>query len=133
MERLNQRLEIAQKALTTFDEVLNQKYNTFIRDSAILRFQYTTEATWKLAQLFLRTIEGIEVASPKSTMRACFDAKLLDEQQTKEILGMVDDRNLAVHTYNDALAEALFSRLANHHKLIGILLTAIEKRIKNHP
>ncbi|WP_363315753.1 MULTISPECIES: nucleotidyltransferase substrate binding protein [unclassified Thermosynechococcus] len=39
---------------------------------------------------------------------------LLTPEEGRLALKMVDDRNLTVHTYNETLAEALFSRLAQH-------------------
>lgn len=52
MERVKQRLALAKKALATLDVVLSDAaLSTVNRDAAILRFQYTLEATWKLYQL----------------------------------------------------------------------------------
>jgi hypothetical protein len=39
---------------------------------------------------------------------------------------MVDDRNLSVHTYNEALAEAIFSRLGGHAEGIAAWLEALD-------
>jgi predicted PP-loop superfamily ATPase len=44
MERLKQRLEVAQRALETLKEVLSETNRTVIlRDAAIQRFEYTFE------------------------------------------------------------------------------------------
>jgi hypothetical protein len=34
------------------------------RDASIQRFEYTCEAVWKTAQLYLRNFENLELASP---------------------------------------------------------------------
>jgi len=78
------------------------------------RFEYTFEATWKAAQLCLREVEGVEVGSPKRAARAGLQVGLFDEAHTRQVLAMVDDRNLTVHTYNEQLAEEIDSRLPGH-------------------
>ena len=69
MERLTERLKIANQALTSFQEALIQPYSTLIRDACIQRFEFTFEAIWKLAQRFLYLNEGLDMNSPKSVMR----------------------------------------------------------------
>lgn len=39
-------------------------------------------------------------------------------------------RNLSVHTYNEALAEAIFSRLGGHAEVIAAWLGAMERGAK---
>ena len=41
---------------------------------------------------------------------------------------MVDDRNLSVHTYNEALAEAIFDRLDEHAQVMAVWLDEMERR-----
>jgi hypothetical protein len=39
---------------------------------------------------------------------------------------MIDDRNLAVHTYNEALADAMYQRLENYAQLMGKWIGAMK-------
>ena len=106
--------------LVTLDELVGISKPTPIeRDAAIQRFEYSFEAVWKTAQRYLYDIEGVEVASPKAVIRASFAAGLLDEQATRLALEMVDDRNLTSHTYNEGLAELIFSRLNKYTRLMN--------------
>ena len=77
MERLILRLALARKALATLVEVLVDKPSAIQRDAAIQRFEYSFEALWKAAQLYLRIQEGVEAASPKAVIRAAGAAKSL--------------------------------------------------------
>lgn len=71
MERLNERLAVARRVLTTFQELLGLEQPSRIeRDAAIQRFKYTCEAIWKAAQRYLQEIEGISIGSPKGSIRA---------------------------------------------------------------
>jgi nucleotidyltransferase substrate binding protein (TIGR01987 family) len=107
MDRLNERFEIARKALASFREALRQTVTPMNRDASIQRFEYTYEAVWKAAQLYLRNRENLELASPTSVTRACFQSAVLNAEEGRLALDMARDRNLTVHTYNEELANQI--------------------------
>jgi nucleotidyltransferase substrate binding protein (TIGR01987 family) len=130
VERLSQRLATARAALATLNELLHKAVRSKVeRDAAIQRFEYTFEATWKAAQLYLREVEGLEVGSPKRAARAGLQVGLFDEAQARQLLAMVDDRNLTVHTYNEPLAEEINSRLSGHALLLQHWLDQMAARL----
>lgn len=130
MARTRERLAVARKALGTLQALpLTETVSEIVRDAAIQRFEYTFEATWKAARQYLSDIEGLETASPRSAIRASFQVGILDEAATRRALAMVDDHNLSVHTYNEALAEAIFTRLDEHARSIAAWLGAMEQNI----
>ncbi len=129
MERLKERLAIARQALGTLREILDEKKTHIVRDATIQRFEYTYEAVWKAAQLFLRIQEGMETGSPKSSIRDSLQVGLLTDQQAQTALRMADDRNLTVHTYNEALAEAIYSRVAPYADLMEVGIQRMEGRL----
>ena len=132
MERVKDRLKIARQAVSTFSKVVGKKRASDIeRDAAIQRFEYSFEATWKAAQIYLREFEGIEQASPKGVIRASYQVGLLDEKNTEAALKMADQRNLTVHTYNEELAKAVYAKLDGFNQLMAVWLNAIESRISN--
>lgn len=119
MDRLKERLQVAVKALgTLLDLPLEGAVDDIVRDAAIQRFEYTFEAVWKAAQLFLREKEGLDQGSPKGVVRACLQAGVLTDEQARLALELVDDRNLTVHTYNEELARRIFSHLNNYAGLM---------------
>lgn len=128
MERLKERLAVAEKALGTLLELpLVEAVDDLVRDAAIQRFEYTFEALWKTAQLYLREQEGLEQGSPKGVVRACLQVGVLTDEQARRALEMVDDRNLTVHTYNEELARRIFSRLFEYAELMRSWLRAMER------
>ncbi len=134
MGRLTERLTVARRALATLCELpLGGVPTNVERDAAIQRFEYSFEAVWKTGQQFLRENEGIDPGSPKGTVRAALQVGLLDEADARTALEMVDDRNLTVHTYNQALAERIFARLQGYAATMGHLLDAIEERGPGDP
>jgi uncharacterized protein YutE (UPF0331/DUF86 family) len=74
-------------------------------------------------------VEGVEAGSPKSAIRACHEAGLLQSAQAEQALAMADDRNLTAHTYNEGLAEAIFKRLLGHLATPEVWLGAMQNRL----
>jgi nucleotidyltransferase substrate binding protein (TIGR01987 family) len=126
VERLKQRLEMARRALTTLSELSDLAApNDVERDAAIQRFGYTFEAMWKAVQRHLYVHEGRAEGSPKGTIRACREVGIMSDADASAALAMADDRNLTVHTHNEALAKALYARLGGHARLLDRWLTAM--------
>jgi nucleotidyltransferase substrate binding protein (TIGR01987 family) len=128
VEELSRRLALARRALGTLREVLAEPKTTITRDAAIQRFEYSFETTWKAAQRHLRDAEGLDPGSPASVIRATHAVGLLDETAARLGLEMVRDRNLTVHTYNERLAEDIYSRLQIYLDMMESWLSAIERR-----
>ena len=85
-----------------------------VRDAAIQRFEYSVETSWKYAQAALQAAELLEVASPRSVVRACHERGVVNEAASRALFAALDDRNLTVHTYDEALAQQIFERLPDH-------------------
>ena len=128
MDRLRERLVIARQALATLQQALREPKSQIVRDASIQRFEYTFEAVWKAAQLFLRVEESLEVGSPKAVIRATLQVGILSEEQARTSLRMADDRNLTVHTYNESLAESIYSRLSGYAQVMALWLESLERR-----
>lgn len=129
MARLSERLELAQQALSRLEEALLLTQPTLLeRDAGIQRFEFTFEALWKAARCFLVELEGVDAASPKGVVRSCRELGIFNEAETMVALGMVDDRNLTVHTYNEPLAEEIYSRLPQYFSLMTKWLQIMQNR-----
>jgi hypothetical protein len=91
MERLKERIQIAQQALNTLNELVGKTQVSAVeRDAAIQRFEYTFEATWKAVQRYLLIREGVDTGSPKAAIRASWQSGILDEEMARLGLNMVD-------------------------------------------
>ena len=126
MDRLKIRLEESQKVCKTFLAALNLKNPTTLeRDGTIQRFEYTFEAVWKTAQLYLTEVESLPANSPKGVLRALGESGIISAGETIQALAMADDRNRTVHTYVEAVAALIYSQL----KVYSVLLDEIVRRI----
>ena len=82
----------------------------------IQRFEYSTEAFWKYLKAFLSIEHNLPANSPRDVIRTGLKAKLFSEEISKELLQMLDDRNLTSHTYVEELAESIAGRIPAYSK-----------------
>ncbi len=134
MEIMVKRLDTAKTALEALERALplepipNDDDNRS-RDAAILRFIFTFEAIWKAAQTVLRQAYGQAFASPKEIVRACLQNGLINRSSQDLAMQMADDRNLAVHTYNELLAEELAKRISSYTPVMRDWLLEMYKQL----
>ncbi len=120
---LEDRFKEFEKCLKKFEEVLSLEKNDVVRDSAIKRFELCFELSWKTLKDFLEK-EGILCRSPRSCLKEAFSIGLIQDED--EWISILEDRNLSVHTYDEALAEELYDRLPYHLKAMKDLAKAIK-------
>jgi len=133
---LSKKLADLDNALQRLDEAYFQSQNhqrddlySFFRDSTIQRFEFTLEIAWKSIKTFLLEHEGIECRSPKGCLRDFLNAGYLDQIQITRLLTMIDDRNLATHTYHESLAEEIFGRIDSYRKVLRTILNTLQENI----
>jgi nucleotidyltransferase substrate binding protein (TIGR01987 family) len=98
-----------QKALKRLDEILQKEKDDIVRDSAIKRFEFTFDLSWKLIKVFLEEKKGIVCKSPKECIREAYRQGLIDYDEFW--LQMTDWRNEIVHNYGEAFADSLFEKI----------------------
>jgi len=98
------------------EEVLGLEESEIVRDSAIKRFELCFDLAWKCLQAYARR-EGLECQSPRSCLKTAVQLGLLEHDDTW--LKMLEDRNLAVHTYRERYANELHDRLAGYLTLLS--------------
>lgn len=118
--RAEDRIEEYRRAVDRLEEALaaGDQPGLFI-DAAIQRFEFCIELAWKSLAEVLRRDHGLEVASPKPALQEAYRLNLIDGEQ--HWLQMLRDRNLSVHTYREALAREIYTRLPAHHRRLAEL------------
>ena len=106
------------KSIQRLEEILKQEKTIANRDSSIKRFEFTVELAWKCIQKFLREQEII-CRSPKECLKEAFKFGLAEDDP--RWLEMFEDRNLTVHTYNEATADDVYERLSNYLEVFNSL------------
>jgi nucleotidyltransferase substrate binding protein (TIGR01987 family) len=121
--------EQTERALASLLELVPQylesKENIILRDAMIQRFEYSTEAFWKFLKAYLLTEHNLSANSPRDVIRTGLKAKLFSEEISKELLQMLDDRNLTSHTYVEELAESIARRIPDYSKNMKEVMTQL--------
>ena len=95
-------------AVSRMDVALSKPEDEYIRDSAIQRFEFTFELAWKTLKVFL-SLQGLTVRSPREAIRGAFQVGLIPEDPGW--FEMIILRNLTSHTYDEKIAEQIYSQL----------------------
>ena len=106
--KLEKQWKTFSSAFQLLEESLGQPKNSFIRDSVIKRFELTYEATWKHLQTLMRD-QGSEVNSPRQAFKAAFKLGWIKDELIWDQI--IRERNLAVHTYSQELAETVYAEI----------------------
>lgn len=94
--------------LIQLEKALHEPESEFIRDAVIQRFEFTYELAWKTLKAYLATLD-ITALNAKETLKAAYQQGLLVDADAWGTLHQ--KRNLTSHTYDEALAEALYHYL----------------------
>ena len=121
--------EQTQRALASLEELVSKysenQTDVILRDALIQRFEYSTEAFWKYLKAYLQTEHNLSANSPREVIRTGLTAKLYSEEISKELLQMLDDRNLTSHTYVEELAESIANRIPDYSKNMNAVMTQL--------
>jgi nucleotidyltransferase substrate binding protein (TIGR01987 family) len=119
--------EQTERALASLLELvpsyLEDKENIILRDAMIQRFEYSTEAFWKYLKVFLPIEHNLPANSPRNVILTGLNAKLYGEEISKELLQILDDRNLTSHTYVEELAQTIADRIPDYSKNMKEVMT----------
>jgi len=115
-------IEDFRRTIGRLDEVLKLPKNDIVRDSAIKRFELCFDLSWNCIQALSRR-EGLDCQSPRSCLKTAVQLGLIAHNDTW--LKMLEDRNLAVHTYKEKYADEIYIRLPNYRALLADLVNKL--------
>ena len=123
--KLNSLLPDMANAVNRLDEVLQQPKNSFMRDSAIKRFEFCFDLAWKILKAYMEEAHNVKCVSPKSCFREAYNKQVITDYDTFW-LELADKRNLTVDTYKEATAEEVYAILPKALEYFKILLGKME-------
>ena len=112
-------------SIRRLEEVLRDEKTIKTRDSAIKRFEFTAELSWKCCQKFLRDQE-IVCRSPKECLKEAFKFGLLEDDA--QWIAVFEDRNLTAHTYYEEAANEVYRRLPGYLEIFKKLETSLAEK-----
>lgn len=112
------------RAVSRLNEALAEgEANPLSVDASIQRFEFSFELAWKSLSEVLMRDHGIRAASPKSALQQAYQQQIINDEPIW--LDMLRDRNLSTHTYREALAREIHSRLPRYAEALGALATRL--------
>lgn len=111
------------KALKRLGEALKEPRGPLFVDAVIQRFEFTFELAWKSTKVALKQ-QGIEANSPREVIKQAFKVGIIENGDGW--LGMLDDRNLSSHVYDEDQAQKIENNIEGEHYL---LLQQLERKL----
>lgn len=125
---MSERLRNFEKVTEKLEEALQFEAGGMEREVAIeiaiKRFELCFELAWKLTKKSLR-MRGVDAYSPRDCLKEAFMTGLIE--YGKVWIEMIDDRNLAVHIYNEEVANRIYKHLPSYAKAFRQLLDKLKK------
>lgn len=114
--RWKQRFQNFEKAYNNFKyalDALNADQDNIINKMATVQaYEMVFELGWKTTKDFL-TEQGVEVNFPREVIKEAFAYEIIEKGEIW--IKMLDDRNLTVHTYDEAKANAVIYDIKNKY------------------
>lgn len=104
-------LEDFKNSIERLKEVLVEKPDRVVRDSAIKRFELCFDLAWKAIKLYAKK-EGLECQSPRACFQVAFQLNLVENEELWP--DMIDERNKSVHIYNEQSADMVYAKLRDY-------------------
>ena len=111
-----------ERATTRLEEALALPKDAIVRDSAIQRFEISFELCWKFLKAYLEEEHNAFCTSPRTCFRMAFKNGVIDNDPFWIDLTVL--RNYTVHTYNEELADHVYTRLPETVSRFRALLNA---------
>ena len=79
-------------------------------------FEIVYELSWTILKEVLRE-SGLEVSGPRDVIKAAWQNSVLKSDSETIWLDMIKDRNLTVHTYDEAFARMMVQRIIEQYTI----------------
>ena len=101
--------------------------NAVIVSAIIKNFEFNFELSWKAMKRLLAH-HGLPTTTPRQAISETFRKGFIDSEGTW--LAMIEDRNLTVHTYDEAFALQMATRIENQYlALFDSFLSCLAKEV----
>lgn len=84
-----------------------------LKEGLIQRFEYTHELAWNVMKDFLVAAGNTNIFGSKDATREAYAAGLITQGETW--MDMIKSRNKTSHTYNESIADAIFSKIMEEY------------------
>lgn len=111
--------------MTALASQLDDRLIDGLENGKAQKFEYTLELCWKAIKYPLKVQEGIDEASPKKVVKACYVAGNLTEEDHLALLTAIDDRNELSHIYDPEEFQSIIKKLPDYAALMQRVLKKV--------
>ena len=111
------------------EPLFSEQHNDIYRDSAIKRFELAYEVSWKTLKAALAhegLLDPAEPSSPRAIYRQALKNHFIASDSPW--MELILDRNNLVHSYDQELADLVFSRMPGYYHAMNALCLQLEQR-----
>ncbi len=134
------KLKVFKEVLNSFSYLVNVNYDSLqsildprlidgLENGLIQKFEIVTEQSWKLTKVFLLKQEGIDAKTPKQTVKECYNAGYLSEDDYLLWIQVLNDRNTLSHRYNEEAYQQSLGRMLDYANFFDRLVKTLEDKI----
>jgi nucleotidyltransferase substrate binding protein (TIGR01987 family) len=125
--RFDERKREMRAAVARLSEAAAAPASDLVRDASIQRFEFSFEIVWKTLKLYLEH-QGHECVSPRATIKKAFsEGIIVTESEADSWMGMLEDRNLTSHAYDESLAKRIYQSVVRDYvSLLASMATRID-------
>ena len=116
--RLEYKLRQYKNTLNNFEESLSIQIDELpweiadsVKSGRVQKFKFCTELLWKTLKVYLWEVNGIDSKSPKLVIKDYFALGFLTSEEYEAVMGILDDRNMLSHIYNNEQFEVIYNRV----------------------
>jgi nucleotidyltransferase substrate binding protein (TIGR01987 family) len=97
------------------------------RDSVIKRLEYCVDAFWKLIKTYLEDAQGLTLTEtgPKPIARTAALNHVISEQESNDLIIMIEERNKTSHMYREEIADEIAKHAQKAHSLMHTVFARI--------
>jgi nucleotidyltransferase substrate binding protein (TIGR01987 family) len=134
------KLKVFKEVLNSFSYLVNVDYDSLqsildprlidgLENGLIQKFEIVTEQSWKLTKVFLFKQDGIDAKTPKQTVKECYNAGYLSEDDYLLWIQALNDRNTLSHRYNEEAYQQALGRMLDYASLFDRLVKTLEDKL----
>ncbi len=94
-------------------EDTENEYMTY-RDALITRFSFCYDLTWKFLKLVLKVHHSIEANSPRKVFNDCYAQGIINDNEVRALINMIDARNETAHVYDELRADMVGKKIGSY-------------------
>ena len=95
------------------------------RDSVFKRFELTFDLLWKYLREYIIATQGISFDTPRKLFQQCLTLGITNEDETRQLVALIESRNLTAHVYDIDLANEVAEKISHYFNVIHEIIVRL--------